>query len=56
MSDNDDLKERMKQALDAKNAKAAKNTPHGQAPAEGNEHEHSDREGGKREFRRKSGG
>ena len=56
MADNEDLKERYKAALEAKNAKSAKNTPHGSAPADENVHEHSDREGGKREFRRKSGG
>ena len=55
MADNDDIKERMRQALDAKNAKSAKSTPSGTAPTESNTHEHVDREGGKREFRRKSG-
>ena len=56
MPDNDDIKERMKQALEAKKGKAAKSTPHGQAPAEGKVHDQVDRAGGKREFRRKSGG
>ena len=55
MADNEDIKERMRQALDAKNQKSAKNTPHGTAPTESNAQEHADREGGKREFRRKSG-
>ncbi len=52
---NDDIKERMRQALEAKNKKSSKNTPHGSTPAEGKVQEHADREGGKREFRRKSG-
>lgn len=56
MADNDEIKDRFAQALAAKNAKSAKNTPHGTAPAEDKVHEHADREGGKREFRRKSGG
>ena len=56
MPENDDIKERMKQALEAKKGKAAKSTPHGQAPAEGKVHDHVDRAGGKREFRRRSGG
>ena len=56
MPQNDDIKERMKQALEAKKGKAAKSTPHGQAPAEGKVHDQVDRAGGKREFRRKSGG
>lgn len=55
MADNEDIKERMRQALEAKNKKSAKNTPHGTAPTESNAQEHADREGGKREFRRKSG-
>lgn len=52
---NDDIKERMRQALEAKNTKSSKNTRHGSTPTEGKAHEHADREGGKREFRRKSG-
>lgn len=56
MADNDDIKDRMRQALEAKNRKSSSSTPHGQAPVEGKVHEHADREGGKREFRRKSGG
>ena len=55
MAENDDIKDRMRQALEAKNRKAEKSTPHGTAPAEGKATEHADREGGKREFRRKSG-
>lgn len=55
MADNEDIKEQMRQALEAKNAKSAKSTPGGTAPTESNAHEHVDREGGKREFRRKSG-
>jgi hypothetical protein len=55
MADNEDIKERMRQALEAKKNKASKNTSQGAAPTEGNAHEHADREGGKREFRRKSG-
>jgi hypothetical protein len=56
MADNEDIKDRMRQALDAKNRKSAKSTPHGTTAHEDKAHEHSDREGGKREFRRKSGG
>lgn len=56
MADNDDMKDRFKQALEAKNRKSAKSTPHGTAPSESEGHEHADRAGGKREFRRKSGG
>lgn len=52
---NDDIKERMRKALEAKNTKSSKNTRHGSTPTEGKAHEHADREGGKREFRRKSG-
>lgn len=55
MADNEDLKAQFKAALDAKKAKASKNTPHGTAPSEEDKHEHADREGGRREFRRKSG-
>lgn len=55
MAENDDVKERMRQALEAKNKKASSSTPHGSAPVEGKVHDHADREGGKREFRRKSG-
>lgn len=56
MADNDDIKERMRAALEAKNKKSSKSTPHGQAPTDDKGHEHSGREGAKREFRRKSGG
>lgn len=55
MADNEDIKERMRQALEAKKSKSAKSTPHGIPPSEGKASEHSDREGGNREFRRKSG-
>jgi hypothetical protein len=55
MADNEDIKERMREALEAKKSKASKNTPQGAAQNEGTAHEHADREGGKREFRRKSG-
>jgi hypothetical protein len=56
MADNDEVKDRYQQALEAKNKKSAAGTPHGQPPKTEGGHEHSDREGGKREFRRKSGG
>mgnify|MGYP006283927511 CR=1 FL=1 len=56
MADNDDIKDRMRAALEAKNRKSAKGTQHGTAPVEGKSAEHADRAGGKREFRRKSGG
>jgi len=56
MADNDDIKARMKAALDAKNKKSAKSTPGGTAPSESKTHDHSDRAGGKRAFRRRSGG
>ena len=55
MADNEDVKEQMRKALEAKNSKSSKNTPHGSATTEGKVQEHADREGGKREFRRKSG-
>ncbi len=56
MAENEDIKDQMRQALEAKNRKAAASTPHGSTAREGSVHEHSEREGGKREFRRKSGG
>lgn len=56
MPENDDIKERMKRALEAKKDKPAKSTPDDQAPSEGNVHDHVDRAGAKREFRCKSGG
>ena len=43
MADNDDIKDRMKAALDAKNKKASSSTPHGTAPVEGKTAEHADR-------------
>jgi len=55
MANNEDIKERMRQALEAKNQKSSTSTPHGSAPSEGKVHDHADREGAKREFRRKSG-
>lgn len=55
VSENEDIKERMRQALEAKNKKSKSSTPHGTPPTEGKGNEHADREGGKREFRRKSG-
>lgn len=55
MAENEDIKERMREALEAKKRKTGKGTPHGAAPQEGKAHGHADREGGKREFRRKSG-
>lgn len=55
MAETDDIKERMRQALEAKNKKASKSTPHGSTPVEGKTQENADRAGGKREFRRKSG-
>lgn len=52
----DDVKARFEAALAAKNAKSRTSTPHGTAPAEASAKEQADRAGGKREFRRKSGG
>jgi hypothetical protein len=51
----EDVKQRMKEALEAKKRSSDKSTPHGSAKSEGKVHGHADREGGKREFRRKSG-
>ena len=56
MAANDDIKDRFKAALEAKNQKSAKSTPHGTAPSDDEGHEQADRAGGRREFRRKSGG
>ena len=56
MAPNDDIKARMKQALDAKHRTSQQGTPHGKAPTEGKTHEHPDREGGNREFRRRKSG
>jgi hypothetical protein len=51
---NDDIKEQMRKALEVKKQKSAgKGT--GPTSSEAKVHEHADREGGKREFRRKSG-
>jgi Family of unknown function (DUF5302) len=59
MTDNkgagEDIKQRMKEALEAKKRTSDKSVQHGSAKAEGKVHGHADREGGKREFRRKSG-
>lgn len=55
MADNEDIKERMRLALEAKKSKSTSNTPHGSSPREDKAQEHADRAGGKREFRRKSG-
>lgn len=51
----EDVKQRMKEALEAKKKASQKNVPHGSAPSQGKVHDHSDRAGGKREHRRKSG-
>ena len=51
----DDQRARFKAALDAKKTKTPGN-PHAQASTDGAAKEHSSRSGGKREFRRKSGG
>lgn len=56
MADNDDMKDRFAQALAAKNAKSAKGTQHGSTPKAEKGQANADRAGGKREFRRKSGG
>lgn len=56
MAENDDIKERMKAALEAKNKKSAKGGPGGASQESGKAHGNTDRAGGKREFRRKSGG
>ena len=54
MAANEDVKEQMRKALEAKkNKKSGKRD--GVGPSQGKVHEHADREGGKREFRRKSG-
>lgn len=55
MADNDDVKEKMRQALEAKKRKSSSGGAHGNSTAQEKGHEHSDRAGGKREFRRKSG-
>jgi len=55
MAEDSDIKARMKQALEAKNRKSQKSSPHGKPPVEGKSAEHSERAGGGREFRRKSG-
>lgn len=55
MSNNEDIKERLRLALEAKKKSSAKGTPHGSAPGEGKVHDQSDKAGGKREHRPKSG-
>lgn len=55
MSDNEDIKERMRKALEAKKGKSRNSSPSGPASGDGKVHENADRAGGKREFRRKSG-
>ena len=51
----DDQRQKFQAALEAKKGKAPGN-PHAQASTGGAAKEHSSRSGGKREFRRKSGG
>lgn len=55
MTENEDIKERMRKALEAKKGKSRSSSQRGPATGDGKVHEHSDRAGGKREFRRKSG-
>lgn len=55
MAENEDIKERMRQALEAKKSKSRSSSPSGPTSPEGKGQEHADRAGGKREFRRKSG-
>lgn len=55
MSENEDIKERMRKALEAKKGKSRSSSPRGPVAADGKGQEHADRAGGKREFRRKSG-
>ena len=54
MAANEDVKEQMRKALEAKKKKQSGKRD-GVGPSQGKVHEHADREGGKREFRRKSG-
>lgn len=54
MAANEDVKEQMRKALEAKKNKQSGKRD-GVGPSQGKVHEHADREGGKREFRRKSG-
>ncbi len=55
VADNEDIKERMRQALEAKKGKSRSSSPGGPSSGDGKVQEHADRAGGKREFRRKSG-
>jgi hypothetical protein len=55
MADNEDIKERMRQALEAKKSKSRSSSPSGPSLGDSKVQEHADRAGGKREFRRKSG-
>lgn len=55
VSENEDIKERMRKALEAKKGKSRSSSPRGPVSADGKGQEHADRAGGKREFRRKSG-
>lgn len=55
MTENEDIKERMRKALEAKKGKSNSSSKQGPSSTGGKVHEHSDRAGGKREFRRKSG-
>ncbi len=55
MAENEDIKERMRKALEAKKGRSRSSSPGGPASTDGKVHEHADRAGGKREFRRKSG-
>lgn len=55
MAENEDIKERMRKALEAKKGRSRSSSPGGPGSTDGKVHEHADRAGGKREFRRKSG-
>ncbi len=55
MEQNEDVKEQMRKALEAKKNKTRSNNPHESGQSKGKGQEHADREGGKRNFRRKSG-
>lgn len=55
MSGNEDIKDRMRKALEAKKDKSRSSSPRGPVSSDGKGQEHADRAGGQREFRRKSG-
>lgn len=55
VTENEDIKERMRKALEAKKSKSRSSSPGGPATSDSKGQEHADRAGGKREFRRKSG-